>query len=253
MSFEAFLEAYGLAAIFGVMLFKSIGVPIPIPADVVLLATSARAATGKLDVGVAFVVLLIALSIGGSIQFALVRGIGRKALLRYGRFLGITEDRLNRVVRRLENRGVLTIGLAILTPGIRSVTIPACGIAAISFGRFAAGLVLGSGLFLGLHFIIGLLGGSFLNSISAAISPALIIAVVLLLLALGFGVWIIIRRRQHPNASSREILASAAGAWHEATCPVCLALGAVERLQVDLPHEHHDHNSKGNAHARHSI
>lgn len=250
MSFEGFLEAYGLAAIFAVMLFKSIGVPIPIPADVVLLATSARAATGKLDVSVAFVALLVALSIGGSIQFALVRGIGRKVLLRYGRFLGITEDRLNRVAQRLEKSGVLGIGLAILTPGIRSVTVPACGIAGISFGRFAAGLVLGSGLFLGLHFIIGLLGGSLVKSLSAALSPALIIGGALILLALGFGVWVVIRRRQHPNASSREILASAAGAWHEATCPVCLALGAVERLQVDLPHDHH---SKENVHARHSI
>ena len=46
MDFETFLDAYGLAALFGVMLIKAVGVPIPIPADVLMLAASARAASG---------------------------------------------------------------------------------------------------------------------------------------------------------------------------------------------------------------
>lgn len=242
MDFEAFLEMYGLAAIFGIMLLKSIGIPIPIPADVVMLAASARAASGKINVGAAFIALLIALAVGGVIQFALIRGIGRGVLVRYGRFLGITEERLDTVARRLERSGVIGIGLAILTPGIRSVAVPACGIAGISLTRFAGGLVLGSGLFLALHFAIGLIGGSVLNSIGLLVSPAVVIAAVVVLLALGLGVWYIIRRRQHPDESAGEILRSSVGAWHEATCPVCLALGAVEGLQIDLPREHrHQH------------
>ena len=252
MDFETFLDAYGLLALFAVMLLKAIGVPFPIPADVLMLAASARAASGKINVFGAFVALLVALSVGGSIQFMLIRGFGRAVLLRYGRFLGITDARLDAAARRLEKSGVIGIGLAILTPGIRSVTIPACGIAGIAFGRFVGGLILGSGLFLALHFALGILGGSLLNAVPLTTSPVLLIGFLVVLLTLGFGAWIVIRRRQHPNMAAQEIIRSAAGAWHEATCPVCLALGAVERLQIDVEHPHHHHH-EGNAHVHDAV
>jgi membrane protein DedA with SNARE-associated domain len=57
MDVEGILTAYGLTAVFVVMLVKSAGVPIPIPSDVILLATTAPAARGKISLGQAFVVL----------------------------------------------------------------------------------------------------------------------------------------------------------------------------------------------------
>ncbi|MBL8130480.1 MAG: VTT domain-containing protein [Anaerolineae bacterium] len=241
MDLEAFLDAYGLLAIFGIMLLKSIGIPIPIPADVIMLGASARAAGGRLSVTSAFLALLLALSVGGLIQFSLVRGVGRGLLLRYGRLLGITAERLDAVARRLQKGGVLGIGIAILTPGIRSVTIPACGIAGIELLRFAGGLILGSGMFLALHFALGLLGGTALSGLGVTLSPPMAILLVLAALALGLAAWMVIRRRQHPEASAREALASAVGAWHEATCPACLALGATRVLQIDLSGGGHIH------------
>ncbi len=252
MDLEAFLDSYGLIAIFGIMLLKSIGVPIPIPADVIMLAAAGRAASGKLNVVGAFAALLVALSVGGVIQFALVRGVGRGLLLRYGRFLGITEARLDTVARRLEKSGVIGIGLAILTPGIRSVTIPACGIAGIALPRFVVGLVLGSGAFLALHFALGLLGGSLLGQVAISLPSGVVIGMLIGLLALGFGVWYLIHRRQRPHESARAVFAAAAGAWHEATCPVCLALGAVDRLQIDVAQSHGGDLQHGGSHV-HSL
>lgn len=46
-SLTTFLELYGLTAIVAVMLFKSIGVPIPIPSDVIMLVAAAGAAQGR--------------------------------------------------------------------------------------------------------------------------------------------------------------------------------------------------------------
>lgn len=248
MDLELFLDTYGLAAIFGIMLLKSAGVPIPIPADVLMLATSARVASGKLALATAFIALLVALAVGGVVQFMLVKGVGRGLLLRYGSYLGITPARLDAVGHRLEKGGVMGIGLAILTPGIRSVTVPACGIVGISLSRFAPGLTLGSGVFLALHFLIGVIGGVLLNQAGLIISPLTLVIILVVLLAAGFGVWYIIRRRQRPHDSAREIMAAAAGAWHEATCPVCLALGAVERLQIDLPFQAEASGKSSHAH-----
>jgi membrane protein DedA with SNARE-associated domain len=248
MDIETFLNAYGLAAVFGIMLAKAIGVPIPIPADALMLATSARVATGKMALPAAFAALLIALLAGGLVQFTLVRGAGRGLLTRYGRFFGITPARLDNAAKRMQTGGVLGIGIAVLTPGIRSVAVVACGLAGIPVRLFAPGLLLGSALFLALHFFLGYIGGSLLASISASIPLPLMMLILVVLLAAGFAAWYAIRRRQRPEASVSDILADAAGSWHEATCPVCLALGAANRLQITLPIDHDHHHSGEHAH-----
>lgn len=235
---NAFLDLYGLAAIFAIMLVKSAGVPIPIPADALMLAASARAAQGKLVVPQAFIVLLIALVIGGVVQFALVRGPGRSIFYRYGRYLGLTPDRIEAASRRLQKGGAIGIGIAILTPGVRSVAVTACGLAGIPLRQFVAGLALGSALFLSLHFFLGYAIGALLSTIGQVIPIPVLLGVVIALVIAGLGAWYFIRRRQLPKASSSEIMAEAVGAWHEATCPVCLALGAAERLQIHHPHVH---------------
>jgi membrane protein DedA with SNARE-associated domain len=239
MEIETFLDAYGLAAIFGVLLLKSAGVPIPIPADALMLAASARVASGSIALPAAFIALLIALTVGGVAQFGLVRGPGRGLLTRYGRYLGITPVRLETASSKLRRGGVLSISLAILTPGVRSIAVVACGLAGIRLRLFVVGLLVGSSLFLALHFLLGYIGGSVLTTLGSAVPvPSILIGLIVLLLV-GFGAWFMIRKRQFPDATSRELLAEAAGAWHEATCPVCLALGAANRLQIQLPVEHH--------------
>ena len=44
---DLFLVQYGLAAIFLILLIKTIGVPIPVPADLIILTVAARSAQGK--------------------------------------------------------------------------------------------------------------------------------------------------------------------------------------------------------------
>jgi membrane protein DedA with SNARE-associated domain len=225
-SIEAFLNAYGLAAIFGLMLVKSIGVPLPIPADVIMIATAARAAEGKLVLWQAFGALLIAMTAGGIVQFRLASGPGRSLLYRFGRYLGLTAARLDAAAATVKKSGVVGIGLAILTPGIRAATIAACGLAALSMRVFIPGLLLGSGLFLSLHFFLGAVIGALIGALAQSIPLPVLIAAVLALVLVGLGVWVAIRRSQRPAAPAGDVVAEALEAWHEATCPVCLALGA---------------------------
>src|ERR1051325_9330179 len=93
----AFLDTYGVAAACLVMLIKAAGVPIPIPGDVILLATAARAAEGKVLLWLAFVALLLALVGGGTVPFFLARGPARRLVMRHGHRIGLTSARLDRV------------------------------------------------------------------------------------------------------------------------------------------------------------
>src|SRR5919197_6261434 len=121
---EAFLDSYGVLAACLIMLVKAIGIPIPIPGDVILLATAARAAEGKVLLWFAFVALLVALTLGGTAQFFLARGPARRVVVKYGHRLGLTAQRLDRVAASVKRGGLLCIGLGVLTPGVRSPLVP---------------------------------------------------------------------------------------------------------------------------------
>jgi membrane protein DedA with SNARE-associated domain len=219
---EAFFDSYGVAAACAIMLIKAAGVPLPIPGDVILLATAARAAEGKVVLWFAFVILLLALILGGAFQFYLARGPARRLVVKYGKGLGLTEQRLDRVAASVRRGGLLGVGLAVLTPGVRSAVVPACGLSGIAWRLFLPGLALGSALDLGLHFAIGFAGSSVLATIAQP-SPLLVVVVLGLL---GLAAWLLIARRRHATTTV------AVNAWAQATCPVCLILGSVAPLQT---------------------
>src|SRR5579859_3594181 len=160
---EAFLDSYGVAAACAIMLIKAAGVPVPIPGDVILLATAARAAEGKVLLWAAFVALLAAITFGGMFQFLLARGPARSLVVRYGARLGLTEQRLEMVAARMRQGGSIAIGLGVLTPGVRTAVIPAAGLTGIPIKLFLPGLAIGSAIDLALHFAIGLAGSSLLS------------------------------------------------------------------------------------------
>src|SRR5919202_3260282 len=174
---EAFLDSYGVAAACVVMLVKAIGVPVPPPGAVPLPPPAARAAEGKVLLWLAFVGLLLALTLGGTLHFLLARRPARRLVVRYGHRLGLTEQRLDRVAARVRQGGLFGIGLAVLTPGVRSAVIPACGITGIPLRVFLPGLALGSATDLGLHFAIGFAGASLLTTI---LQPSPILVILLL-------------------------------------------------------------------------
>ncbi len=222
-SFDAFLDAYGVAAACAILFVKAVGIPVPIPGDIILLATAARAAEGRTLLAIAFVALLAAVVLGSIVQFFLARGPARRLVAQHGHRLGLTFERLERVATGVRRGGVLGIGLAVLTPGVRSAVIPACGLTGVPLRLFLPGLLLGSTIDLALHFGLGYAGSALLASLVAP-SPLLVIGVLALL---GLAIWLLIARRRRAPA------AVAVTGWEQATCPVCLALGGLASLEAE--------------------
>jgi membrane protein DedA with SNARE-associated domain len=231
-SLDLFLVQYGLAAIFLLLLIKTIGIPIPIPADLIILTAAARVAQGKLNVWQAFISIFVALVVGGLIQFLLARGPGRGLLYRFGRYIGLTSSRLDVASARVKKGGALSISIAILVPGVRGAAIAASGLAGMPLRTILPGLVVGSLLFLGIHFFLGFLGGSLFSTIEHVLPLSWIALLVLVLLLTIFAVWVVVRRRK--KAVQPDVQGTSLELWHEGICPLCLALYAANQMRAPI-------------------
>lgn len=154
-----FLVTYGLLAIFLIMLLKELGVPVPIPSDLIMITAGVQAASGAYNLLQLFILLELAILAGGSGQFLLARGAGRHFIYRAGRFVGLTRERLDRAMLFLQRRGALAVFLGLNVPGARAGIIPAAGLAGLAYPAFASAMLSGSTIFYGWHIALGLSPG----------------------------------------------------------------------------------------------
>jgi membrane protein DedA with SNARE-associated domain len=229
MNIDTLLVQYGLLAIFLLLLTKSCGVPVPIPADLILLTAAVGAAQQKFNVGLAFALTVLPLVLGALFQFGVARGPARSLLFRFGRYVGLTPVRLDAASARVKKGGIIGITISMLIPGIRDLCTVASGLAGLPVRRFLPGLVLGTSLFVGVHFILGYLGDSLLSVIGRVLPPTPILILLVVLFLIVFALWAIAFYRQ--KGARREKGAVVREMWHEGVCPACLALSVVSPLR----------------------
>ena len=132
------------------------------------------------------------------------------------------------------------LAVSILVPGVRGVAIVASRLADLALPRFLLGLVLGSLLFLSLHFFLGYLGGSALSIIGKVLPLPIVITLVIVLLVAVYALWVIAVRRQKAARVELEAMqtkqdnAAALEVWHDGICPVCLALYTANQLRSSI-------------------
>jgi hypothetical protein len=117
-----------------------------------------------------------------------------------------------------------------MTPGVRIVAIASSALAGVATATFLTGLIVGNGVFLGGHFLLGLAVGEPAIRIVSGAGPALIAAGVGLAVLGAIGWWLIARRRSQLRAGAGADSASEALVpldWTDACCPACLALAVI--------------------------
>jgi membrane protein DedA with SNARE-associated domain len=222
------MEPLALAGVIGLLLVKEAGLPVPVPGDLLVIgAGAALAASGPVAAG-GLALILAAGYVGGTIQFALLRGAVRGPLLRLLERVGVGAARVEALAARLRRTGARGVAISRMTPGVRVASIAACGLADLPIGVFTAGLVVGNTIFVTAHFVLGfVLGASAERILGEVGSSALpIVAGVGLLAVIGAAGWWLLQRRRPRSAR-------ATGDWADAACPACLAVAILERPAKD--------------------
>jgi membrane protein DedA with SNARE-associated domain len=147
---NAFLAQHGVLAAFVYLAVEEAGVPIPVPGDFLMLTLGVRAREGGIVLWQVIAVMEAGTVLGSSLLYWVARRGGRGVVERYGRFIGISSERLDRAEAQLNRHGALAVFLGRLFPGLRVVTAIACGIFNVPFRVFLPAMALG-----GLLYIIG--------------------------------------------------------------------------------------------------
>lgn len=189
------------------------GVPIPVPADLVMFAVGERVAAGKFPLWLAVAGFEVIAVLGTTALFLACRGPAQRILARLGPRLGLTEARLRRAAAFAETRGRPGLALGRGTPGLRTLTVVAAAVSGLSARRALPALVVGSSVFLQLHLVLGLLLGPLADRAFDQ-AKGLALAAGAVLVAAGLVFWRIRRRKR----------AAVPAAWTEAACPACVGL-----------------------------
>jgi membrane protein DedA with SNARE-associated domain len=192
------------------------GLPIPLPADLVMFTVGERVAAGKFPLWLAVAGFEAVAVFGTTALFLACRGPAQRIIARFGPRLGLTEARLRRAAAFAETRGRPGLALGRGTPGLRTVTVIAAAVSGLNARRALPALIVGSSVFLQLHLVLGLLFGPLADkAFNQAKGPTLIAGAVLVVGGLVF--WRV-RRRQRTAAPA---------AWTEALCPACVGVSAL--------------------------
>ena len=153
----AWISQYGYVAIFVLLVFGIVG--LPVPDETLLVFTGYLVFKGRLSLPLAFVAAFAGSTCGITISYTLGRTFGITLIHRYGRYLRITEEHINKAHAWFERVGHWGLTFGYFVPGVRHLTAYAAGMSKLEAPQFAAFAYSGGALwvssFIGLGYFLG--------------------------------------------------------------------------------------------------
>jgi membrane protein DedA with SNARE-associated domain len=180
-SLEPTLRHWGYLGVAVILLLENIG--LPVPGETMLIAASLYAATGQLNIVLVGVIAVLASTAGSAIGYAIGEFGGRPLAERYGKYVFLTPERLDKTHDFFNRRGALVVLLGRFVEGVRQAVGVIAGISEMTFPRFLTFTLIGSVLWVTTWATVGEVAGDHITTISHyATYVALGIAVVVVLL-----------------------------------------------------------------------
>lgn len=177
------LDHYGYFAVSLFLILEDFGVPVP--GETILIAGAVYAGTGQLNVFLLAIIAIVSAVIGDNIGFAIGRYGGERLVLKYGRYVFLTPERLDKARDFLNRRGSAVIIVARFIEGLRQLNGIVAGTADMKWKRFLTYNVIGATLWVGTWVSAGYFAGNHIEAIYSEIRRyALYVLAALLLVAL---------------------------------------------------------------------
>ncbi len=131
---QPYIVAYGVIVVFAMVYLEMLGAPLPGETGVV--TASLLAVHGELTIINVVVAVFVGTTLGGMTGYAIGAFGGRMLLVRYGRYVKLTPERLPQIERRVAERGGWFVLFARFIPLVRQLSSMVVGAAGMPWRIF---------------------------------------------------------------------------------------------------------------------
>ncbi|HEV2344800.1 MAG TPA: DedA family protein [Actinocrinis sp.] len=190
------LDHWGYVAVGFLLFVEDFGVPAP--GETVLIAASVYAGAGRLNVVAVGLIGFAAAVLGDNLGYGIGRFGGRTLALRWGRYVFLTEERLDKAEAFFTRHGGKIVTVARFIEGLRQANGIIAGITGMRWLRFVAFNALGAALWVSTWTSVGYLAGNHITTIYNDVNRY---ALYLLAAAVILVVALVVRHRRRGAAA----------------------------------------------------
>lgn len=202
------LQDYGLWAIIVLVFFEDFGVPMP--GETILIAGAVYAGSGGLNVVAVGVAGFAAAVVGDNVGYAIGRYGGRALISRWGRYVFLTEERLDAAEAFFNRHGGKIIVIARFIEGLRQANGIIAGITSMRWARFLVFNMIGAALWVGCWVSVGYFAGEHITTIYDYITRYSLYAVIVAVVAIAALITIRVLRKRREAAAGGKAKAGTA-------------------------------------------
>jgi membrane-associated protein len=241
VALQGFIDHHGVLAGFVMILLEEAGVPVPVPGDFLMIALGVHARHGQAPLWQVLLVLELATLLGATALYFAAAYAGRGLVYRYGRYMHLTPERLDRAEGWLRRHGPRAVVLGRVTPGLRIATVIAAGVFGMPFRTFLPSLAIGAFAYILIYTLLGyFVGPVVLEAVERVHLPFGLLGSLVPLVVLV--VWIVrARRGLHLRRSTEAAVGAPRQRWHDgavagglATIVSTLTMNVLVHLGGDL-------------------
>jgi membrane protein DedA with SNARE-associated domain len=154
---QPLLERYGYLGVGGMLFLEDFGVPVP--GEIMLIAAAVFAGAGQMNIAVVFGVAVLAAVVGDNIGYVVGHFGGRPLAERFGRYVFLTPERLDRAEKYFNVHGGKIVAIARFVDGLRQVNGLLAGIVGMHWLKFLGYNALGAVLWVATWCSLGYFAG----------------------------------------------------------------------------------------------
>ncbi len=132
----SFIHTQTLIGPFFLLLIEEMGVPLPVPGDVVITYAGYQVSRGRVSLMNAYLTFMVAVLIGSSVLYFLSRKWGQTIILKLGKYINLDTKKLETVEKKFKKYGPLVIIVGRHIPGFRIPITLFSGMSKISYPVF---------------------------------------------------------------------------------------------------------------------
>lgn len=157
------IERFSYLGLLFILIAEESGIPLPIPGDIFIATV---AALPKSNYPLTILIVVTATLVGSTILFTISKKYGNKLLIKYGKYIKVTPQKVKRIEKWFEKYGGLAIIIGRLIPGLRIVTPIAAGLFDIPYKTFWIYTTIAAFIWANIYFVIGKYASEIISKIS---------------------------------------------------------------------------------------